>query len=133
VKTPTKARSVEIIKNMNPLIENNKQKIAALCRRFHIKKLYAFGSVVTGGFSNESDIDLLYEFDYTGFDFNNIKNAPYDPFLFFFDLKEFLENLFQRRVDLIPYQDFKNKYFKEEVEKTKQLIYAAERFDEIFA
>jgi len=118
---------------MNAIIENNKQKIAALCRQFHVKKLYAFGSAVTGSFSNESDVDLLYEFDYTDFDFNNIKNAPYDPFLVFFDLKESLENLFERRVDLIPYQDFKNTYFKDEVEKTKQLIYAAERFEEILA
>jgi predicted nucleotidyltransferase len=116
---------------MHPIIENNKQKITALCVRFHVKKLYAFGSAVTGGFNNESDVDLLYEFDYSGFDFNNMKNAPYDPFLVFFDFKELLENLFQRRVDLIPYQDFRNKYFKEEVEKTKQLIYAAERSEKI--
>lgn len=118
---------------MDAIIENNKQKIAALCKQHHVKKLYAFGSAVTGGFNDASDVDLLYEFDYTGFDFSNLKNIPYDPFLVFFELKELLEDLFQRKVDLIPYQDFKNKYFKDEVEKTKQLIYAAERFENVLA
>ncbi len=116
---------------MEAIIENNKPTIAILCREHHIKKLYAFGSAVKGGFDPESDIDLLYEFDYTGFDFNDIKNAPYDPFLVFFDFKELLEGLFKRKVDLIPYQKFKNKYFNDEVEQTKQLIYAAERFEKI--
>lgn len=112
-------------------MENNRQQIMALCRQHHVKTLYAFGSAVTGEFTPESDVDLLYEFDYTGFDFNNLKTAPYNPFLVFFDLKGELEKLFNRKVDLIPYQDFKNEYFKAEVEKTKQLIYAAERFEKV--
>jgi len=118
---------------MNQLIENNIQQIRALCSRHHVKTLYAFGCVVTGDFTEASDVDLLYEFDYTGFDFNDTKNLPYDPFIEFFDLKDLLEKLFKRKVDLIPYQDFKNTYFKREVEKTKQLIYGAERLEKISA
>ncbi len=110
---------------MEAILENNKRQIAELCKQYHVKTLYAFGSAVTGPFTDESDVDLLYEFDYTGFDFDDIKSIPYDPFLVFFDLKDTLEGLFKRRVDLIPYQDFKNEYFKKEVENTKQLIYAA--------
>lgn len=110
---------------MEPILENNRQQIMALCRQHHVKTLYAFGSAVTGDFTPESDVDLLYEFDYTGFDFTDLKNIPYDPFLVFFDLREALEKLFSRKVDLIPYQDFRNEYFKAEVEKTKKLIYAA--------
>ena len=118
---------------MEAIIENNRQRIAELCRQYHVKTLYVFGSVVNGDFTDESDVDLLYEFDYTGFDFNDTKNAPYNPFLVFFDLKDALEELFKRKVDLIPYQDFKNIYFKREVEKTKQLLYGAERFEKILA
>lgn len=118
---------------MNQLIEHNKQKIIDLCRQYHVKALYVFGSVLTDEFTADSDIDLLYEFDYTGFDFDNISNAPFDPFLTFFDFKDSLESLFERKVDLIPYQDFKNTYFKKQVESTKQLIYAAERTEEILA
>jgi len=116
---------------MNPLIEHNRKRIAELCSQHHIKLLYAFGSIVNGDFTEKSDIDLLYEFDYTGFNFNDIKNAPYDPFTVFFDFKDTLEGLFCRKVDLIPYQDFKNTYFKKQVEETKQLIYASERFEKI--
>lgn len=108
---------------MQPIIVNNIDSIKRLCREHFIKNLYAFGSAVDGDFTNDSDIDLLYEMNYTGFDFNDLKNIPYDPFLVFFDLKEKLEKLFNKKIDLIPNENFKNKYFLKEVEKTKTLIY----------
>lgn len=108
---------------MQPILKNNIDTIRKLCEEHYIKELYAFGSAVDGNFTNESDIDLLYEMDYSGFDFNDIKNIPYDPFLVYFDLKEKLEKLFNKKVDLIPNEDFKNKYFLNELKKTKTLIY----------
>ncbi len=108
---------------MQPILKNNLEYIKILCKEHNIKELYAFGSAVDGNFTNESDIDLLYEMDYSGFDFKDLKNIPYDPFLVFFDLKEKLEKLFNKKVDLIPNQNFKNKYFLNELEKTKTLLY----------
>ncbi len=108
---------------MQPIIVNNIDSIKRLCREHFIKNLYAFGSAVDGDFTNDSDIDLLYEMNYTGFDFNDLENIPYDPFLVFFDLKEKLEKLFNKKIDLIPNENFKNKYFLKEVEKTKTLIH----------
>jgi uncharacterized protein len=108
---------------MQPILEKNIENIKDLCKAHYIKKLYAFGSAVSGDFTPESDIDLLYEMDYSGFDFDNIKENTYDPFLIYFDLKEKLETLFNKKVDLIPNQEFKNKYFVKEMEKTKTLIY----------
>lgn len=108
---------------MQPILKNNIDTIRKLCKEHYIKELYAFGSAIDGNFTNESDIDLLYEMDYSGFDFNDIKNIPYDPFLVYFDLKEKLEKLFNKKVDLIPIEDFKNKYFLNELNKTKTLIY----------
>ena len=108
---------------MQPILKNNLELIRKLCKEHNIKEMYAFGSAVEGDFTNESDIDLLYEMDYAGFDFKDLKNIPYDPFLVFFDLKEKLEKLFEKKVDLIPNQNFKNKYFLNELEKTKTLIY----------
>ena len=110
---------------MAPLLTNNLDKIIELCKEHHIKNLYAFGSAVRNDFGNESDIDFLYEMDYAGFDFENLKTAPYDPFLIFFDLKEKMEKILGRKVDLIPNQQFKNKYMRESVDKDKTLIYAA--------
>lgn len=108
---------------MQPILKNNIEKIKRLCKEHYIKNLYAFGSAIEGDFTNDSDIDLLYEMDYSGFDFKNLKNIPYDPFLVYFDLKEKLEMLFNKKVDLIPNENFKNKYFLNELQKTKTLIY----------
>ena len=60
---------------------------------------------------------------YTGFDFKDLNHIPYDPLVVHFDLKEKLEKLFNKKVDLIPNEDFKNKYFLNELQKTKILIY----------
>lgn len=45
------------------LIEINIQKIVELCRKFHVKKLWGFGSILTPRFNDESDIDLCVDFD----------------------------------------------------------------------
>lgn len=38
-------------------------KIAAFCRRHHIRKFSLFGSVLRDDFSRDSDIDVLVEFE----------------------------------------------------------------------
>ena len=42
---------------MNHLLEDNKLKIDALCQNHKVKTLYAFGSVLTPKFNENSDID----------------------------------------------------------------------------
>lgn len=108
---------------MQPVIEKNIETIKKLCKEHHVKNLYAFGSAVSGDFTENSDIDLIYEMDYDGFDFEKFDKNPYDPFLSYFDLKEKLEHLFGKKVDLIPNQDFRNKYLKASIEKNKTLLY----------
>lgn len=120
---------------MNRILKENIEAVKELCENHHIKHLYAFGSVTDQSFSNESDIDLLYEFDYGDFNINTdpIAQIPFDPFLEFNSLKEKLEDLFGRKVDLIPLQKFRNPIFQEKVEQTKTLVYGRERYQEIFA
>jgi predicted nucleotidyltransferase len=79
-------------------------------------RLFSFGSINTDRFNNNSDIDLLVEF------------GPIDIEEYadnYFDLIEDLEDLLQRRVDLVTIKSVKNPYFKKEVDKTRQLIFAA--------
>ena len=38
-------------------------QIADLCRKYNVRKLFAFGSVLTDQFNDESDIDLIADFD----------------------------------------------------------------------
>ncbi len=57
--------------------------------RFHVASLAIFGSVARGEERVDSDIDFLVKFD-----------GP-TKFDWYMDLKEFLENLLGRKIDLV--------------------------------
>ena len=48
---------------MDRQIEIPQPKIAEFCRRNHIRRLAVFGSALRADFDEESDIDILVEFD----------------------------------------------------------------------
>lgn len=97
------------------LINDNIQKIFALCRKYKVSKLYAFGSILTPGFNDESDVDILVDFN-SEIDHNNYADN-------YFDFYHALKALFGRDVDLVDETAVRNPYFKEELEETKHLIY----------
>ena len=45
------------------LIELNMDRIIELCKKYKVKYLYAFGSILTNRFNDESDVDLLVRFN----------------------------------------------------------------------
>ena len=45
------------------LIENNIQKIVALCKKYKVNKLFVFGSILTDRFNDDSDVDLVVSFN----------------------------------------------------------------------
>ena len=47
---------------LNARIPIDHDKIADFCRRHHIRRLWLFGSVLNDDFREDSDIDILYEF-----------------------------------------------------------------------
>lgn len=97
------------------LINDNIHKLIALCRKYKVKKLYAFGSILTPKFNEQSDVDILVDF-----------NPEIDPISYadnFFDFYHALRTLFGREVDLVDESSIRNPFFKEEVEETKYLIY----------
>ena len=106
-------RDFERFFTMN-LIEANKKKIDALCLKHKVKRLFVFGSVLTDRFSSKSDVDFLVDFD---------KSQIEDYFDNFFELKYGLESALRRDVDLVESQAIKNRYFQQNVEDTKKLIY----------
>jgi predicted nucleotidyltransferase len=91
-----------------------KNEINALCANHRVKSLYAFGSVLTPNFNNNSDIDLIV-------DFKDIDVKDYADN--YFDFKFSLQDIFNRPVDLLEEQAIKNPYFKEELNKKKVIIY----------
>ncbi len=86
-----------------------------MCKKHKVERLYAFGSVLNENFSEQSDIDFLVYFEETIPLLNYADN--------FFDFKFALEDLLQRDIDLVEGKTLKNKYFIEELNETKQLIY----------
>lgn len=98
------------------LIEINLHRIFDICRKFHVRKLWVFGSILTSRFDNESDVDLCVDFDW-----NNI--ALKDSATNFFGFQEALENILGRKVDITDDSAVSNPYFREELNETRQLIY----------
>lgn len=94
--------------------EPYQNQIAELCSKYHVRKLFAFGSVLTDRFNDESDIDLIADFD---------REAISDIFITYFDFKYSLEYIFNRKVDLMGEQLIRNLYLRNNINNSKQLIY----------
>lgn len=102
---------------MTRIIEQNKDKLIELCRKYHVCELDVFGSAATGEFSEQtSDIDLLVEFD------GSVRANRFDNF---FALLDELRELFKRPVDLVEPGGLRDPYFIDAVNRTRRKIYAA--------
>jgi len=102
---------------MHRLLDQNRDAIAALCRRFHVVRLDVFGSAASGGFDEDrSDIDLLVEFE---------DPMPIRRFHAYFDLKQELEALFGRDVDLVEPGGIRNDFYRRGIEASRERLYAA--------
>lgn len=98
------------------LIEFNIERIIEICKRFHVKKLWVFGSILTPHFSNNSDIDFCVDFDSASIPLLDYADN-------FFDFQYALEDLFKRRIDLTEDSAVNNLYFRKELDSTRKLIY----------
>jgi predicted nucleotidyltransferase len=93
------------------LVEQKKDDLAALCRRFKVERLELFGSAATGSFdSATSDLDFIVRFS------RPIPGSYLDLYL---DFAEALEQLFKRPVDLLTENSIRNPYFRRSVDATR--------------
>jgi uncharacterized protein len=103
--------------NMIDQIRLHREELWALCRRFHVRRLDLFGSAARGDFDPEhSDVDFIVEFD------RDMRLHPFDAY---FGLKEELEALFGRKVDLVELSAVRNPYLKASIERSRENVYAA--------
>jgi len=102
---------------MHAAIEEKRSEIEHLCRELGVRRLDVFGSATGDTFDEtSSDLDVLVEFDATpGFDYYSA----------YFGLKEGLETIVGRPVDLVTASAVENPYFRERVMRTKEQLYAA--------
>lgn len=88
------------------------QKLAELCKRYHIRKLAFFGSALRDDFNPTSDVDILVEFE-----------EGHTPGFAFIDIQDELSALLGgREVDLVT-PKFLNHRIKDRVLKEAQVAY----------
>lgn len=92
-------------------ISVSQEAIADFCRRHAIRKLALFGSVLRDDFRQDSDVDVLVEFE-----------PGHAPGLAFFAMQDELSELFQREVELHT-PAFLSPYFRREVERAADVRY----------
>jgi predicted nucleotidyltransferase len=95
-----------------------RRELEDLCRRFGVRRLDLFGSAARDDFDPaRSDLDFLVEFD---------RDTPGAfSFATYFDLKEALEALFGRSVDLVEAGAIRNPYLRESIRKSQEPVFVA--------
>ena len=96
------------------LITLNITSIKNLCDKYHVRSLFAFGSVTRNELKPNSDIDLVVDIE------------GEDPLFYsdnYFGLKLQLEQLFKRHIDLLETRAIKNKYLIQNIDSSKILVY----------
>ncbi len=95
-------------------IETFKPEVEKICRPLPVKRMGLFGFAVGEGFSAGSDVDVIVVFD---------SDENIDLFDNYFNLKERLEDLFKREVDLLVDKEFRNPVLKESIGRTRVIVY----------
>ena len=87
--------------------------LVMICKRYRVRRLSAFGSVLRDDFTGRSDVDLLVEFE-----------PGHTPGFAFFRLEVELSELFGRRVDLNTRASLSH-YFRDRVLYEARDLYVA--------
>lgn len=98
------------------ILQSNIKAISDLCEQYKVIRLDAFGSVLRPNFTEQSDVDFLVRLR---------RDEDTDAFLQYFEFKEGLEAILNRRVDLVCEAAVRNSYFKRELKETREPLYAA--------
>jgi len=103
---------------MIPLVKKHHKELIELCVKYRVKRLELFGSAATDEHFDidNSDLDFLVEF-------LPLKSGEHADH--YFGLKETIEDMFHRPIDLVMIRAIKNPYFLEAINKTRKMLYAA--------
>jgi len=102
---------------MIELLESKRPQIAALCRRYRVRRLEVFGSASASRFDPQaSDVDFVVEFHPLG------RGEHAGCYL---GLLEALQQLLERPVDLVMARAITNRYLRLGIERNREVVYAA--------
>ncbi len=102
---------------MQEFITSRREEIAELCRKHHVRRLAVFGSAVRDDFDpSHSDVDVLVRFDPQVF----VKYLDH-----YIELRDGLEGLFSRKVDLLREGVIRNPYRLRSINADQVEVYAA--------
>jgi predicted nucleotidyltransferase len=96
------------------IVEQNITTITELCKKHNVLNMYLFGSVLTEKSSPDSDIDFMVNF-------GQVNLLQY--FDNYMALKDGLERLLQRPVDLLEEKTIRNPILRRSIDRNKKLIY----------
>lgn len=104
---------------MHHLIDQHRVEIAAMCRRYGVRRLEVFGSAAREEDFDPvgSDADFLVAFDPA--------TAGLSPLEQFFGLAEALERLLGRPVDLVEAGALRNPFVLASINQTREVVYAS--------
>ncbi len=94
-------------------LDISQDKIAELCRRYAIRRLSLFGSVLRKSFNDKSDVDVLVEFE------SHAAHSLFD----LVHLQDELTVVFGRKVDLVEREGLRNPFRRAEILRTAQVIF----------
>lgn len=96
-------------------IDISEIRLAELCRKWKVKELSLFGSILRDDFGADSDVDVLVVFQ---------PDAPWSMWDLM-DMKAELEAFFGRSVDLVEKEALRNPWRKRQILSTYEVVYAA--------
>ena len=103
---------------MHRLISKHREEIRSVCEKFGVARLDVFGSAARGDDFDDakSDADFLVEFS------GKRRTSALDEF---FGLRDELQSVLGRPVDLLEYDAVKNPYVRRSIDRTRETVYEA--------
>lgn len=101
---------------MSPFIDDHRVALEELCRRYRVRSLFLFGSAARDDFDpSRSDIDFVVEL---------ATDPQRNPLNDYVELKDALEALFARPVDLVSAGSVRNPFVLASINRDRQLVFS---------
>ena len=100
---------------MKPTVSQD--RIDAFCRRWNVRELALFGSVVGDDFRRDSDVDVMVSFD----------PASSHTLFDIVDMKDELKEIFGRELDLLQKEAVRNPFVNNHIRRNRRIVYRASR------